>query len=186
MSSTPTGPPTSQTPPAVEAVQAGEAAKTLQVAQAAHGLELPHSGAVVLDASFVIALLQRHPGATALAHVLSRGVLTTVTAGEIFYKIAATGGAEPHRIEAVLRAQGVRIAEVPLGAAHHFPRLRRIDAARRAEQKTRGEKGATLSLADLCVLGYAATQELPVLTGDRHWATLAPHGLSVPVHLYQQ
>lgn len=157
----------------------------MPAAQAKPQLELPTSGAVVLDASFVIALLQRHPGATALAHVLPRGVLTTVTIGEIFYKIASTGGAEPDRIEAVLRAQGVRIADLPLASAHHFPQLRRIDAARRAEQKARGQRVATLSLADLCVLGYAATQNLPVLTGDRHWATLAPHGLAVPVHLYQ-
>lgn len=176
MSTAPISPTDPTTPEALPAVEAAEAA---------HEPELPSSGAVVLDASFVIALLQRHPGAIALAHLLTRGVLTTVTAGEIFYKIAATGGAEPDRIEAVLRAQGVRIAEVPLAAAHHFPRLRRIDAARRAEQKTRGEKGAALSLADLCVLGYAAALELPVLTGDRHWATLAPHGLAVPVHLYQ-
>lgn len=181
MSTTPTGTtdsPTPESPPVAETLEPAGAV------QAQDQLELPATGAVVLDASFVIALLQRHPGATALAHVLPRGVLTTVTAGEIFYKIAATGGAEPDRIEAVLRAQGVRIAELPLTAANHFPRLRRIDAARCAEQKARGEKGAALSLADLCVLGYAAAQELPVLTGDRHWTTLAPHGLAVPVHLY--
>lgn len=181
MSTTPTGPtgptdsPTPEAPPAAQPKPA---------AQVEHQLELPTTGAVVLDASFVIALLQRHPGASALAHVLPRGVLTTVTAGEIFYKIAATGGAEPDRIEAVLRAQGVRIAEVPLAAAHHLPQLRRIDAARRAEQKTRGERAAALSLADLCVLGYARSFDLPVLTGDRHWTTLASHGLGTPVHLY--
>jgi len=182
VSTTPTGPtdsPTPETPSAAEALEPPAATQTQ------HQLELPTTGAVVLDASFIIALLQRHPGATALAHVLSRGVLTTVTAGEIFYKIAATGGAEPDRIEAVLRAQGVRIAGIPLAAAHHFPRLRHIDAARRAEQKTRGEKAAALSLADLCVLGFATAQELPVLTGDRHWATLGSHGLVVSVHVYQ-
>jgi len=147
---------------------------------------LPASGPLVLDASFVIALLQRHPAATALTHVLPRGVLTTVTVGEVFYKVASTGAADPDRIEAVLRAVGVRIVDLPLAAAHHFPRLRRIDAARRAEQKVKAERGAALSLADLCVLGYAETHELPVLTGDRHWTTLARHGLAVPVHLYQR
>jgi len=182
MSTTPSGPTDSPTP---QARPAAEALEPSTAAQAEQQLELPTRGAVVLDASFVLALLQRHPGASALADVLPRGVLTTVTAGEIFYKIAATGGAGPGRIEAVLRAQGVRIAELPLAAAHQFPRLRHIDAARRTEQKTLGERGAALSLADLCVLGYAAAQDLPVLTGDRHWSTLAPHGLTVPVHLYQ-
>lgn len=156
-----------------------------QAAQTPEAAELPASGPVVLDASFVIALLQRHSGATALAHVLPRGVLTTVTAGEIFYKIASTGGAEPERIEAVLRAQGVRIVDLPLAVAHHFPRLRHVDAARRTEQKARREKAAALSLADLCVLGFATALNIPVLTGDRHWTTLASHGLAVPVHLYQ-
>jgi len=180
VSTTPTWPADSLRPEAAPAV------KAIPAAQAEHQVDLPTTGAVVLDASFIIALLQRHPGATALAHVLPRGILTAVTAGEIFYKIAATGGAEPDRIEAVLRAQGVRIADLSVAAAHHFPRLRRIDAARRAEQKDRGERAPALSLADLCVLGYAAALDLPVLTGDRHWATLAPHGLAVPVHLYQR
>ena len=27
--------------------------------------------------------------------------------------------------------------------------------------------------------------QLPVLTGDRHWATLTPHGLAVEIHLFR-
>lgn len=71
-----------------------------------------------------------------------------------------------------------------MAAAAHFPALRTIDAARPAQQEVHGEK-ATLSLADLAVLAHALTTDLPVLTGDRHWATLAPHGLSVDVHLFR-
>ena len=65
----------------------------------------------------------------------------------------------------------------PTWPAAHFPALRAVDAARRAEQKAGGEKAATLSLADLTILGHALHTGLPVLTGDRHWATLKPHGL---------
>lgn len=57
-----------------------------------------------------------------------------------------------------------------------------MDAARRDEQKNNGEKAASLLLADLCVLGHAWSIDAPVLTGDRHWSTLAAHGLTVPVY----
>ena len=43
----------------------------------------------------------------------------------------------------------------------------------------------TLSLGGLCVLAHALHTQLPVLTGDRHWATLARHGLVVDVHLFR-
>lgn len=143
--------------------------------------DLVPSGPIVVDASFVIALLQSEPAATALARVLRRAVLTSVTAGEVFYKLSAGSGADPIRVEGTLTALGVRIEDLPLSAARHFPRLRLIDSARRGEQKANGERGAALSLADLCVLGYALTKDLPVLTGDRHWSTLMRHGLDVPV-----
>ena len=37
----------------------------------------------------------------------------------------------------------------------------------------------SLSLADLTCLAYATEVGLAILTGDRHWSTLAPHGLTV-------
>jgi len=43
----------------------------------------------------------------------------------------------------------------------------------------------TLSLGDLCCLGYAAVAGLPVLTGDRHWMTLQPLGLGVDVYNFR-
>lgn len=152
------------------------------VAAAGSGAVAPlPSGPIVVDASYVIALLQAEPAATALTRVLGRAVMTSVTAGEVFDKLSSGSGADPVQIHSTLTALGVRIDDLPLSAAQHFPGLRLVDAARRAEQKINGERAAALSLADLCVLGYARAIGRPVLTGDRHWSTLARHGLSVEV-----
>ena len=142
-------------------------------------------GPVVLDASFVIALLDREAAAQRYATVLRRAVITSVTLGEVLSKLHTATGVDPGQVEDGLLALGVTLVDLPVAAARHFPALRTIDAARRAEQKATGEKAATLSLADLAVLAYALTTELPVLTGDRHWTTLEPHGLTVDVHPFR-
>ena len=142
-------------------------------------------GLVVLDASFVIALLDGEAAAQRYAGVLPRSVITSVTLGEVFSKVHTATGVQPEQVQAGLLALGADLVGLPVAAAAHFPALRTIDAARRAEQKADGEKAAALSLADLAVLAHALTTDLPVLTGDRHWATLAPHGLSVDVHLFR-
>jgi PIN domain nuclease of toxin-antitoxin system len=43
----------------------------------------------------------------------------------------------------------------------------------------------SLSLGDRCVLAYALTGTLPVLTGDRRRVTLTAHGLDADVFTYQ-
>lgn len=142
-------------------------------------------GVVVLDASFVIALLDGETAAQACAGVLARAVVSSITLGEVYAKLTQRTGIKPATIENGLRALGAQLVDFPVAAAAHFPALRAIDAARRAQQKNDGDKAATLSLADLAVLAHAMTLGLPVLTGDRHWATLAPHGLDVDVHLFR-
>lgn len=142
-------------------------------------------GPVVLDASFVIALLDGEPAAQRHAAVLARSVISSVTLGEVFSTLHTATGVTPDAVQAGLLALGASLVDLPVAAAAHFPTLRAIDAARRAEQKTGGERAATLSLADLAVLAHAITTDLPVLTGDRHWTTLKPHGLTVDVHLFR-
>ena len=142
-------------------------------------------GLVVLDASFVIALLDGEARAQRYADVLPRAVITSVTLGEVLAKVHTASSVDPEQVQAGLLALGADLVDLPVAAAAHFPALRTVDAARRAEQKVNGEKAATLSLADLTVLAHALTTDLPVLTGDRHWATLAPHGLTVDVHLFR-
>lgn len=139
----------------------------------------------MLDASFVIALLDGEAAAQRFSTVLPRAVITSVTLGETFSKLHTATGIAPEQVQDGLLALGATMVALPVAAAHHFPGLRAIDAARRAEQKASGEKAASLSLADLAVLAHALDTELPVLTGDRHWGTLEPHGLAVDVHLFR-
>lgn len=148
---------------------------------AAAGTSLP-PGPIVLDASFLIALLEGEEAAQRFAPTLARGIVPSVIAGEAFYKLHTAAGIEPDQIEDGLRALGVALVDLPLAAARHFPSLKSIDAARRTEQKAARDKSIQmLSLGDLCALGYAVAHDLPVLTADRHWATLRPHGLTVEV-----
>ena len=143
-------------------------------------------GPVVLDASFLIALLDGEDTAQRFIPVLTRGVVPAVTAGEVFYKLHATAGIDPAQIEDGLRALGIDLVDHPVAAARHFPTLKALDTLRREQEKTTGARPVqTLSLGDLCCLGYAATAGLPVLTGDRHWTTLQPLGLQIAVYNFR-
>lgn len=82
-------------------------------------------GPVVLDASYVIALLEGEPAAQAYAELLARAVLPSVTAGEVVYKVHAASGLEPATVEAGLVALGVDLVTLPVAAARHFPALPR-------------------------------------------------------------
>jgi len=139
---------------------------------------------LVLDASFVLAVLQRDPRTTELLDCLPGSVLLSVNLGEVFYKVYEKSGLAPTQVEPVLRAFGVDLVDLPAAAARHFPALRAIDRAARTSAKAAGAKAGNLSLADVSVLGYARETGLPVLTGDRHWTNLRDHGLDVVVHLY--
>lgn len=110
-------------------------------------------------------------------------MISSIALGEVHATLAQRTGIDPVTIEDGLRSLGAQLVDFPVAAAAHFPALRAIDAARRAQQKNDGEKAATLSLADLAVLAHATTLGLAVLTGDRHWTTLSAHGLNVDVHL---
>jgi len=140
-------------------------------------------GPVVFDASFLIALLDGEDAAQRFTPVLSRGIVPAVTAGEVFYKLHAAAGIDSTRLEGALNALGITLVDLPVAAALQFPALKSIDRLRREEQKrTGGRRVQALSLGDLCCLGYALHTQLPVLTADRHWNTLAAHGLTVAVH----
>jgi len=69
---------------------------------------------VVLDASFLIALLDGEDTAQRFIPVLTRGVVPAVTAGEVFYKLHATAGIDPAQIEDGLRALGIDLVDHPV------------------------------------------------------------------------
>ena len=144
-------------------------------------------GLVVLDASFVIALLEGDPDAARHAEVLARGVISSLTLGEVHDALAQRAGIAPDTTEQALRALGAHLLDLPLAAATHFPALRAAEAARHAAQTAAGEEGAAaLSIAELAVLAHAMATGLPVLTANTGQTVLAAHGPDLEVHHYRE
>jgi PIN domain nuclease of toxin-antitoxin system len=141
------------------------------------------SGGLVVDASLLIALVDQDPAAARFVPVLTRSIVTSINMGEILYKLDQRASTPPATAERLfVQVLGVQVDSVDLAVARHFPELKRIDARSRVAQIAAGATVAkSLSLADLTCLAYAAETGLAVLTGDRHWSTLAPHGLTVAV-----
>jgi PIN domain nuclease of toxin-antitoxin system len=143
--------------------------------------ELP-DGPLLLDASFVLAVLDADPDATRFASVLSRSVITAVNFGEVLYKVESVAGLPPDEVASELLATGLGVDPVDTADALRFAELKRVDGATRdIPRGPRGGKRRSLSLADLCCLAHAIEHGLPVLTGDRHWLTVAETGL--PLHI---
>lgn len=143
-------------------------------------------GTVAVDATFLIDLFRSQSDAQEYVTVLSRSVATTVNFGEALYKLGLTSTAKPAAIERALTSTGLTIADVDLRVARRFLELKDIDKRSSAAQGRAGLNPIkTLSLGDLACLGYALVHGLSVLTADRHWTTLATHGLTVPVFDYR-
>jgi PIN domain nuclease of toxin-antitoxin system len=146
------------------------------------------SGRIVADASFLIAVAEQDQAATRFVAALSRCEITSVNFGEVCYKLHQTTGVDARQTTSVF-VQAMRVAVQAVELAHVllFPHLKHVDAASRAAQLDSGAvQVKSLSLADLTCLAYAtATGDLPVLTGDKHWTTLAAQGLTVPVFDYR-
>lgn len=141
-------------------------------------------GPVLLDASFVLALLDAEPAAQRFAGVLPRSVITAVNFGEVVYKVRELAGIEAEEIAGDLTAAGLVIEPTTVDDAVLFGQLKRFDllarAARRAKSRAR-----SLSLADIVCLAYGWRTGMPVLTGDRHWLSVAAAGLPVEVIDYR-
>ena len=143
-------------------------------------------GLVVVDASFLIDLFRSQPEAQGFLSVLGRAVVTTVNLGEALYKLGQSSTTKPANIEGALTGSGLTIVDVGVLVARRFLELKDIDKKSTTAQERAGRGPAkTLSLGDLVCLGYALEHHLPVLTADRHWTTLAKHGLAVPVFDYR-
>jgi ribonuclease VapC len=145
--------------------------------------QLP-AGRVVVDASYLLALADQDADAARFMEIRSRAVITAVNFGEVLYKLAQAGRPAAET-EQIFLGLGITLDEVALTDVRHFPDLKGIDAASRSAQhaaSTSAGSVKSLSLADMTCLGYALHRSLPVLTGDRHWLSLAAHGLTVAVY----
>jgi PIN domain nuclease of toxin-antitoxin system len=114
------------------------------------------SGAVILDASAVLAYLFDEPGGEAVLAELGRSVVSAVNWAEVNERSIALG-AWTDSLRAEFEATGARVVPVEAVHAEHAAILR---------ERTRS-KG--LSLADRICFALAASRGLSVITADRAW-----------------
>jgi ribonuclease VapC len=111
---------------------------------------------VVLDASAVLALLFKEPGAEKVIARGKDGVLSTVSYSETVARSLDRGVP----LETVQHAlAGMKLTLVPFDAEHALTAATFRPATRRLN----------ISFADRACLATAALAHLPVLTGDRDW-----------------
>lgn len=114
----------------------------------------------VVDASAAFALLNDEPGAATVRKVLSASIMASVNFGEIV-SIYARAGVGRTDIETSLLILDMQI--VPVGRELAFDAGLLLPLCRKAG----------LSLGDRICLALARQRELPALTADRAWLTIA-------------
>ena len=111
---------------------------------------------VVLDASALLAYLQREAGADVVKAVFGEAVISTVNWAEVVQKAAATAD-EIEALREDIQSLGLAIHQFSAVQAEIADRLRRSTAA------------SGLSLADRACLALGIDTESPVYTADRVW-----------------
>jgi PIN domain nuclease of toxin-antitoxin system len=139
---------------------------------------------ILVDASFVLGVLFGERAAVRFTSVLSRSSIVDVNLGEVFYKVDQRMPTPPLDVARALAAQGVRVVELGISGVAHFPMLKKLDGRGRGSRRSKGSGSVarSLSLADMACLSVAIERDLPVLTGDAHWLTLA---LPVRIEMYR-
>ncbi len=115
---------------------------------------------IVLDSSAILALIFQERGADRVAATLSRAVMSSVNAAEVFGKHDEIQKS-PAQFEAILTSGAVRLVTFSLDLARGTGGLRSAT------------KHLGLSLGDRACLALALREGLPVMTADRHWTKLA-------------
>ena len=115
---------------------------------------------IVLDSSAVLALMQREPGADAVAAVLPGALLGMVNLAEVVTKLCERGVAVDVARYAVA-SLGVKIAEFTEEQAHLVGELRPLT------------RSAGLSLGDRACLALGKISGAPVLTAEAVWPQIA-------------
>ena len=115
---------------------------------------------MVLDASALLALLLREPGADRVKAELDRAAMAVANLAEVVSHYARLGAARP-AIEAVLRPLPIRVVPVDAALSYEAGMLRRITL----------ERG--LSLRDRYCLALARREGVPALTAERRWPEIA-------------
>jgi ribonuclease VapC len=117
------------------------------------------SGAVILDASAVLAYLLGERGAEEVFTELENAAISAVNWAEVVQRsLELEAWADSMRAE--FEASGAQV--VPVEVSH----------AERAAHMREATRNAGLSLADRICFALAASRECPLLTADRAWADL--------------
>jgi PIN domain nuclease of toxin-antitoxin system len=115
----------------------------------------------VLDASAILAFLNKEPGTEKVARILSEGaVVSTVNHSEVIAKLIEAGVPEA-KVSVILGYLNYTVINFDEHSAWEAARLRRLT------------KTAGLSLGDRACLGLALQLNLPVATADRVWEKLS-------------
>ncbi len=114
----------------------------------------------VLDASALLCLLNGETGASRVAEVLPRSVVSAVNLSEVASKLADAGGRQ-HPVDLALRALHLKVVAFDEAQALIAGQLR--PATRQAG----------LSLGDRACLALAKQRAATALTADRAWAALS-------------
>jgi PIN domain nuclease of toxin-antitoxin system len=120
---------------------------------------------IVLDASALLAFLQREPGAEVVADVLCMSCLSTVNLAEVLGRFERRGADMPGLAQHLVRV-GVEL--VPF----------RVADAERAAALLPDTRPWGLSLGDRACVALALARDWPVITADQAWRHL-PLGLDV-------
>lgn len=115
---------------------------------------------IVLDASALLALLQNEPGADAVSAVIDGSIMSSVNWAEVV-SVYAKLGASRERIEQHLGPLPIRTIDATRALAAMAGAMRPMTSA------------AGLSLGDRFCLALAAERELPAMTADRAWNSIA-------------
>ncbi len=121
---------------------------------------------IVLDASALLALLRREPGADVVEERMPAAVMSVANLAEVLGKAVDRGldvATERHLVESL----GIRFEPVTTD-----------DAVVSAGLRSSAATSQVLSLGDRLCLALALRLDLPVLTADRVWADL-DHGVDV-------
>lgn len=146
--------------------------------------QLP-AGPIVADASFLIGVAEADSQAMRFLPALARCRVSSVTFGEVCYKLDQKAGVSAAQSRRTFVGLGVCIDPVTAEHAMLFPSLKGIDA-RTVVARGGPKQSKSLSLGDIVCLAYAiAAGNLPVLTGDKHWLALVAHGLPLDVFDYR-
>ncbi|MGO8986957.1 MAG: PIN domain-containing protein [Terriglobales bacterium] len=115
---------------------------------------------IVLDASALLALLNREPGSDSLSpELLSDALCSTVNLAEVQTKLVAAGGDPDQAWEDALS---------PIREAAHFT----DEQAKIAGNLVAATRALGLSLGDRACLALGLALKAPVYTADRSWKKL--------------